>query len=83
MEHHNNVPPIKKITDKESIKLLRIDYDCPSKKPNDFLLEITLINDHVKGRFVKNISKSILNIINHKKDFYCISLYILIIFYFL
>ena len=32
MQHHQNVPPIKKITDKESIKILRIDYECPLKK---------------------------------------------------
>ena len=67
MEHHQNVPPIKKITNKESIKLLRIDYDCPIIKPNDFALERALVYDHSKGRFVKNISKSLLNIINHKK----------------
>jgi hypothetical protein len=67
MQHHQNVPPIKKITDEESIKLLRIDYECPSKKPNDFILEQRLIYDHFKGNFVKNISKSILNIIDHKK----------------
>jgi hypothetical protein len=67
MQNHQNVPPIKKITDKESIKLLRIDYDCPSKKPNDFVLEHRLIYDHHVNKFVKNISKSILNIIDHKK----------------
>ncbi len=67
MQNHQNVPPIKKITDKESIKLLRIDYDCPSKKPNDFILEQRLIYDHFNNKFVKNISKSILNIIDHKK----------------
>jgi hypothetical protein len=67
MQHHQNVPPIKKISDKESIKLLRIDYECPSKKPNDFILEQRLIYDHFNGKFVKNISKSILNIIDHKK----------------
>ena len=67
MQHHQNVPPIKKITDKESIKLLRIDYECPSKKPNDFILEHRLIYDHHINKFVKNISKSILNIIDHKK----------------
>jgi hypothetical protein len=67
MQNHQNVPPIKKITDKESIKLLRIDYDCPSKKPNDFVLEHRLIYDHYSNKFVKNISKSILNIIDHKK----------------
>ena len=67
MEHHQNVPPIKKITDKESIKLLRIDYECPIIRPNDFALERALVYDHSRGRFVKNISKSLLNIINHKK----------------
>ena len=67
MEHHQNVPPIKKITDKQSIKLLRIDYDYPITKPNDFALESALVYDHSKGRFVKNISKSLLNIVNHKK----------------
>jgi hypothetical protein len=67
MQNHQNVPPIKKITDKESIKLLRIDYDCPSKKPNDFILEKRLIYDHYNNKFIKNISKSILNIIDHKK----------------
>ena len=67
MQHHQNVPPIKKITDKESIKLLRIDYECPLKKPNDFILEQILIDDHHNNKFVKNISKSILNIIDHKK----------------
>ena len=67
MQHHQNVPPIKKITDKESIKLLRIDYECPLKKPNDFILEQRLIYDHFNNKFVKNISKSILNIIDHKK----------------
>jgi hypothetical protein len=67
MQNHQNVPPIKKITDKESINLLRIDYECPSKKPNDFILEQRLIYDHFNNKFVKNISKSILNIIDHKK----------------
>jgi hypothetical protein len=67
MQHHQNVPPIKKISDKESIKLLRIDYECPLKKDNDFVLEHRLIYDHANNRFIKNISKSILNIINHKK----------------
>jgi hypothetical protein len=67
MQHHQNVPPIKKISDKESIKLLRIDYECPLKKENDFVLEHRLIYDHANNRFIKNISKSILNIIDHKK----------------
>ena len=67
MEHHKSVQPIKKITDKECIKLLRIDYECPMKKPDDFFLEQILIRDHSRGRFAKNISKSILNIVNHKK----------------
>ena len=49
------------------LELLRIDYECPSKKPNDFILEQRLIYDHFNNKFVKNISKSILNIINHKK----------------
>ena len=35
MQHHQNVPPIKKISDKESIKLLRIDYECPLKKDDE------------------------------------------------
>jgi hypothetical protein len=67
MQHHQNVPPIKKISDKESIKLLRIDYECPLKKDDDYVLEMRLIHDHANNKFIKNISKSILNIINHKK----------------
>ena len=67
MEHHQNTPPLRKIKQKDSINLLRIDYKCPLDKNADpYALEKIFIRDYNNDMFVKNISKSILNLVNHK-----------------
>ena len=67
MEHHQNTPPLRKIKQKDSINLLRIDYKCPLDKNSDpYALEKIFIRDYNNNMFVKNISKSILNLVNHK-----------------
>jgi hypothetical protein len=67
MEHHQNTPPLRKIKQKDSIELLRIDYKCPvDKKENKYALEKIFINDYKNDLFVRNICKSILNLVNYK-----------------
>jgi hypothetical protein len=67
MEHHQSTPPLRKIKQKDSIDLLRIDYNCPlDKVKNPFALEKNFIDDYRTDMFVKNISKSILKIVNYK-----------------
>ena len=67
MENHQTTPPLKKIKKKESIELLRIDYKCPlNNKDLPYELEKTFIYDYRDDMFVKNLSKSILNLVNYK-----------------
>ena len=68
MENHPSIPPLKKINYKECINLLRIEFDC-NHKPTDeenYTLEKIFIKDFIKGIFIKNISKSILNLVNYQ-----------------
>ena len=67
MENHSNTPPLKKIN-KESIDILRIDYKCPLNPldKNDYSLQTKLIDQFRKKTFIRNISKSILNLVNYK-----------------
>ncbi len=65
MENHASTPPLKKITNKQCIKLLRIDYNCP-ERDNDYTLQQTFIAEHSKGTFISNIAKSILKIVHYK-----------------
>ena len=51
---------------KDSIKLLRIDYKCPNKNENPYALEKIFIRDYKNNLFVKNLCKSILNLVNYK-----------------
>jgi hypothetical protein len=68
MENHESTPPLKKINHKKCIDILRLDYNCPldKKTENEYILEKTLIQDFSNNIFVKNISKSILNLVNYK-----------------
>ena len=67
MEHHQTTPPLKKIKQKESIELLRIDYKCPlNENAKPYELEKTFIRDYINDMFIKNICKSILNLVNYK-----------------
>jgi hypothetical protein len=63
--HHQSTPPLRKIKQKECIKFLRIDYNCPEKN-NNYDLEKNFVEDFSRKLFVKNICKSILNMINYK-----------------
>jgi hypothetical protein len=64
MEHHSTNPPLKKIT-RESINTLRIDYKCEIDK-NDYKLQYKLIEQYKKNIFIKNISNTILNLVNYR-----------------
>jgi len=70
MEHHSTTPPLRKLRQSKCIKTLRLNYKCEidKNKDYDYELELLLINDHSKNKFVKNISKTILNLVNHKTD---------------
>jgi hypothetical protein len=57
MEHHKSVPPLCKINHKKCINILRLDYDCPLKKENDYILEKTLIYEYTNNELISNISK--------------------------
>jgi uncharacterized CHY-type Zn-finger protein len=64
--HYQSTPPLKKIKQKECIKFLRIDYNCPEKN-NNYDLEKNFVQDFSRKLFIKNICKSILNMVNYKK----------------
>ena len=67
MENHKTTPPLRKLQQKASIDLLRIDYNCPlDNTKNPYALEKTFISDYRNDTFIKNICKSILNIVNYK-----------------
>jgi hypothetical protein len=63
MIHHSETPPLKKITQTNCSKLLKLNYNCSNKTE----IEKDLLYDYVKKYFVRNISKSILSYVNHKK----------------
>ena len=64
--HYQSTPPLKKIKQKECIKFLRIDYNCPEKN-NNYDLEKNFVQDFSRKLFIRNICKSILNMVNYKK----------------
>ncbi len=64
MENHRSVPPLQKITRKQCIPQLRLEYECPEKE-NDYSLQKLFIKDHHRNLFVPNIAKSILKMINY------------------
>jgi len=67
MEHHQSTPPLARLNQKEGLRILRIDYKCPlNKKEDPYALEKTFVCDYRNNLFVRNISKSILNIVNYK-----------------
>ena len=67
MEHFSHVPSLQKIKEKDCIHKLRIDYDCIDEETDyKYELELVMIDDHYRGKFVKNIAKTILDIVNHK-----------------
>ena len=67
MEHQQSTPPLARLNQKEGLRILRIDYKCPLNKKNDqYALEKTFVSDYRNNLFVRNISKSILNIVNYK-----------------
>jgi hypothetical protein len=75
MEHHSSTPPLKRIN-KDSINILRLDYNCPLK-PNteyDYSLEDKLVRQYKNNIFIQNIAKSILNLV-HYKDHHNQSIY--------
>jgi hypothetical protein len=63
--NYKTTPPLRKIKQKECIKFLRIDYNCPQEN-NNYDLEKNFVQDFSRKLFVKNISKSILNMVNYK-----------------
>ncbi len=65
MEKHPTVPPLKKITTKKCIDILRIDFDCPYTQTNKYELEKEIIYEHSKGRLINVLYKSILNLVNY------------------
>jgi hypothetical protein len=68
MENHPSIPPLKKINYNQCIELLRIEFDC-NDKPKDeetYALEKRFIKDYKQNVFIKNISKSILSLVNQK-----------------
>lgn len=67
MEHFSHVPSLEKINEKECIDKLRIDYDCIDEDIEyKYELELVMIDDHYRNKFVKNISRTILNLVNHR-----------------
>ena len=67
MEYHQSTPPLARLNQKEGLRILRIDYKCPLNKKEDiYALEKTFISDYRNNLFVRNICKSILNIVNYK-----------------
>jgi hypothetical protein len=67
MDKYKTTPPIHTITHKECLKILRLSYKITYKRPNDFMLEDTLINNYISGTFTERISKAILELVNYKK----------------
>jgi hypothetical protein len=63
--NYKSTPPLTKIKQKECIKFLRIDYNCPPEK-NNYDLEKNFVQDFSRKLFIKNICKSILNMVNYK-----------------
>ena len=63
MEHHKDVPPLKKITSRECINRLRIDLKCPKTINNKHKLERELIYQYKYKIFVQKISESILHLV--------------------
>jgi hypothetical protein len=75
MENFSHVPALQKLNEEEYIEQLRLDYkysdnsyvkDYNSKIDDKYKLEIILIDDFFRNLFVKNISKTILNLVSHK-----------------
>jgi hypothetical protein len=67
MTHHSSVPSITKMTNNKCVDRLRIDYKCPFDKKNKYILQRTLVFQYEKGYLIDNLSKTILNLLNHKK----------------
>ncbi len=65
MENHRSVPPLKKIKKDDCINRLRIDYDCPEKE-EDYSLQKLFVKDYSNNIIIRNISKTILNLVNYK-----------------
>jgi hypothetical protein len=64
MEHHKTTPPLKKIDEIKSIKLLRDKYKCPKIK-NNYKLEEIFLKEYKDNIFIQNISKFILTLVNN------------------
>jgi hypothetical protein len=67
MDNYKTTPPLKKITDKECIKTLRLIYKIPLKRPNNYLLEEELVRNYIQEIFIDKITKTILELVNYKK----------------
>ena len=63
MQYHPTTPPLQKINYKECIDKLKLDYNCIQ---NNYALQEILVREYRTHIFVKKISNSILNLINHK-----------------
>ena len=80
MIHHSSTPPLIKITERKCSQILKL-YNINNKTINNSYkenssddeksieddVEAILLSDYINKIFVKNISKSILHIVNHKK----------------
>lgn len=67
MTHHSSVPCITKMTKNKCVDRLRLDFDCAFDNKNKYILQRTLVYQYVKGYLIDNLSKTILNLLNHKK----------------
>lgn len=67
MKHHSSVPCITKMTKNKCVDRLRLDYECPFDNKNKYILHRTLVYQYIKGYLIDNLSKTILNLLNHKK----------------
>ena len=76
MENFSHVPALQKLSEHDYIEKLRIDYKHDgnvfvneyknSDNNNKYELEIILIDDFHRNLFVRNISKTMLDFVNHK-----------------
>jgi len=65
MDHHQSVPPLKKINYNQCLNMLRIDFNCSEDNNDKYCLEKKLIDQYKYGIFIEKLSKSILKFINH------------------
>jgi hypothetical protein len=68
MEHHPNMPPLKKINHEDCLYRLKIDFNCPTNVKDKYNLQRKLIDEYKYGTFIENLSQSIINLIKNKDE---------------